>query len=134
MLEQGLSCNPRPPIHARSRAILTLTLALPLHVRSSQVIVSALRTPIGKAGKAFGQTTPDTLLKQLFEGMLSQTGVNPGEMGEVTVGNVQLAGSYAGGARQAQLEAGFPFTVPVHSVNRQCSSGLQAVASVASAM
>merc|ERR1711871_296909 len=98
------------------------------------VIVSALRTPIGKAGKAFGETTPDTLLKQLFEGMISQTGVDPAEMGEVTVGNVQLGGSYAGGARPAQLEAGFPFTVPLHSVNRQCSSGLQAVASVASAI
>lgn len=95
------------------------------------VIVSALRTAIGKAKRgSFKDTTPDELLKAVLEA--TTVGVDKSTLGEVTVGNVQLGGAYAGPARMAQLRAGFPETVPLHSINRQCSSGLQAVASVAS--
>jgi len=60
--------------------------------------------------------------------------MGPKEVGDVIVGNVQLGGAYAGPARMAQLRAGFPVEVPLHSVNRQCSSGLSAVAAVANAI
>jgi len=50
----------------------------------------------------------------------------------VIVGNVSTVGAYAMPARAAQLRAGFPVEVPLRTVNRQCSSGLQAVASIAS--
>jgi acetyl-CoA acyltransferase 1 len=99
------------------------------------VIVSALRTPIGRAKKGiFKDTMPDDLLKVVLEGVVKQSGINPKEVGDVMVGNVQLGGAYAGPARMAQLRAGFPVDVPIHSVNRQCSSGLQAVAHVANAI
>jgi acetyl-CoA acyltransferase 1 len=99
------------------------------------VIVSALRTPIGRAKKGiFKDTMPDDLLKAVLEGVVKQSGINPKEVGDVMVGNVQLGGAYAGPARMAQLRAGFPVDVPIHSVNRQCSSGLQAVAHVANAI
>lgn len=97
------------------------------------VIVSALRTPIGKARKgAFKDVTPDDLLKAVFEATLSQTKVDPKELGDVVVGNVQTSGSYSLPSRTAQFRAGMPESVCVRSVNRQCSSGLQAVASIAS--
>ena len=91
----------------------------------------ALRTAIGKARRgSFKNTTPDDLLKAVLEA--ATEGVDKSLLGEVTVGNVQLGGAYSGPARMAQLRAGFPETVPLHSLNRQCSSGLQAVASIAS--
>jgi acetyl-CoA acyltransferase 1 len=99
------------------------------------VIVSALRTPIGRAKKGiFKDTMPDDLLKVVLEGVVKQSGINPKEVGDVMVGNVQLGGAYAGPARMAQLRAGFPVDVPIHSLNRQCSSGLQAVVHVANAI
>lgn len=97
------------------------------------VIVSALRTPIGKARKgAFKDTTPDDLLKAVFDATLEKTKINPAVLGDVVVGNVQTVGSYSLPARTAQFRSGMPESVCVRSVNRQCSSGLQAVASIAS--
>ena len=99
------------------------------------VIVSALRTAIGKARRGgFAETTPDELLKAVFEATMERSKVPYSEVGNVTVGNVQMGGSYAGSARMAQLRSGFPVTVPLNSVNRQCSSGLQAIADVAGAI
>lgn len=97
------------------------------------VIVSALRTPIGRARKgAFKDTYPDDLLLAVFKGVIDQSKVDPKVLGDVVVGNVQTVGSYSLPARTAQFRAGFPETVGVRAVNRQCSSGLQAVASIAS--
>jgi acetyl-CoA acyltransferase 1 len=99
------------------------------------VIVSALRTAIGKAGKgAFKDTTPDTLLRGVLRATMERTGVKHEHVGDVCVGNVQMAGSYAGPGRMAMFEAGFPETVPMYAVNRQCSSGLQACANIAASI
>mmetsp|Transcript_15234 Transcript_15234/g.17251 ORF Transcript_15234/g.17251 Transcript_15234/m.17251 type:complete len:438 (+) Transcript_15234:85-1398(+) len=97
------------------------------------VVVSALRTAIGKARKgAFKDTTPDDLLTAVFKAVVEQGKVDPKELGDVVVGNVQTVGAYSLPARTSQFRAGFPETVGVRAVNRQCSSGLQAVASIAS--
>jgi len=99
------------------------------------VVVSALRTPICRAKKGgFKDTYPDDLLKAALEGVVKQSNIDPKVVGDVVVGNVQLGGAYAGPARMAQLRAGFPVDVPIHAINRQCSSGLQAVAHVANAI
>lgn len=99
------------------------------------VIVSALRTAIGKARKgAFKDTTPDTLLRGVLKATMDRTGVKHTDVGDVCVGNVQMAGSYAGPGRMAMFEAGFPETVPMYAVNRQCSSGLQACANIAASI
>merc|ERR1719269_524843 len=99
------------------------------------VVVSALRTPIGRAKKGiFKDTMPDDLLKAVLEGVVKQSGIAHKEVGDVVVGNVQLGGCYAAPARMAQFRAGFPVEVPLNCVNRQCSSGLQAVANVANAI
>ncbi|ETV94111.1 hypothetical protein H310_12126 [Aphanomyces invadans] len=99
------------------------------------VIVAATRTPIAKGKRgSFKDTTPDVLLRHVFEGLLAQTKIDPTMIGDVVVGNVLQQGSAAGGARMGQLCAGIPFSVPLSTVNRQCSSGLQAFANVASAI
>ncbi len=99
------------------------------------VVVSALRTAIGKARKgSFRDTTPDVLLSTVLKATVDKTKVPYDIIGDICVGNVQLGGSYAGPGRMAQFVAGFPETVPLSSVNRQCSSGLQACANIGSAI
>jgi len=100
---------------------------------SDVVIVSALRTPIARAKKGlFKNTTPDDLLKAVLEATLQRTKIDPSLIEDVVVGNVQTVGAYSMPARTAMFRAGIPYTASVRSVNRQCSSGLQAVASIAS--
>jgi acetyl-CoA acyltransferase 1 len=73
------------------------------------VIVSALRTAIGKARKgSFKNTTPDTLLSGILKATIERTGIDPLVLGDIAVGNVQMSGSYAGPARMAQFSAGMP--------------------------
>jgi len=96
------------------------------------VIVSALRTPIGKARKVFKDVTPDVLLRTVLEGVLKDSKVDPKLIEDLVVGNVQQSGAYSLPARTAAVLAGIPESCAVRSVNRQCSSGLQAVADVAS--
>ena len=96
------------------------------------VIVAALRTAIAKGMKGkFKDTTPDDILLPVFEAILNKTKVPPQSLGDVVVGNVQTVGAYATPARAAEIRAGIPYTVPLRTLNRQCSSGLQAVASIA---
>ncbi|RLN20552.1 hypothetical protein BBJ28_00013625 [Nothophytophthora sp. Chile5] len=103
----------------------------PVTPEEDVVIVSALRTPITKARRGgFKDTTPDVLLGHVLQAVLKQAKVNPALVGDIVVGNVLQPGAGAGMARMAQLAAGIPHTVPLHVLNRQCSSGLQAVANV----
>ena len=83
---------------------------------------------------AFKSTTPDDLLLAVLRATAVQSGVAPSEVQDIAVGNVQLSGAYAGPARMSMLRAGFPASVPLYTVNRQCSSGLQAVANIAASI
>ncbi len=97
------------------------------------VVVSALRTPIAKANRGqFKNTTPDDLLKAALEGVLKQSGIKPTDVDDIVVGNAQLQGAYSMPARESMFRAGFTETTSIRAINRQCSSGLQAVASIAS--
>lgn len=97
------------------------------------VIVSALRTAVCKAKRgAFKDTTPDDLLKAVLEATLKNVPSAPVQ--ECVIGNVGTMGAYAMPARVAQLRAGYSSDIPLRTVNRQCSSGLQAVADIASAI
>ncbi|XBI50192.1 hypothetical protein VPH35_113637 [Triticum aestivum] len=97
---------------------------------------SAYRTPICKAKRGgFKDTYPEDLLTPVLKAVLDKTGINPAEIGDVVVGTVLGPGSQrAIECRTSSLLAGIPETVPVRTVNRQCSSGLQAVADVAAAI
>ena len=67
----------------------------------------------------------------MLSATLEQTGLDPTKVQDVIVGNVQQSGAYAGPGRMAALRAGLPESVPFYAINRQCSSGLQAVANIA---
>ncbi|NP_001187475.1 3-ketoacyl-CoA thiolase, peroxisomal [Ictalurus punctatus] len=96
------------------------------------VIVHGLRTAIGRAKKgSFKDTTPDELLSAVMIAVLRDVGLSPDKLGDVCVGNVLQPGAGAVMARIAQFISGFPETVPVYTVNRQCSSGLQALLNIA---
>ncbi|KDO65879.1 hypothetical protein CISIN_1g0125222mg, partial [Citrus sinensis] len=69
------------------------------------------------------------------QAVIEKTRLNPSEVGDIVVGTVLAPGSTrAMECRMAAFYAGFPETVPLRTVNRQCSSGLQAVADVATAI
>jgi len=99
---------------------------------SDVVVVAAVRTAVTKAKKgAFKDTTPDELLKAVFEAVVKKAGVAPEKLGEVVVGNVQTIGSYVTPGRAAQIRAGIPAEVPFRTLNQQCASGLSAIALLA---
>jgi enoyl-CoA hydratase/3-hydroxyacyl-CoA dehydrogenase len=99
------------------------------------VIVAAARTAIGRAKKGgFNNTPIDDLLAVVIKKALQDAQpLKAEEVGDVVVGTV-LGSSAALQARTGMLLAGMPNTVPVRTVNRQCSSGLQAIVDVAAAV
>ncbi|KAL3936733.1 MAG: hypothetical protein SGARI_002429, partial [Bacillariaceae sp.] len=99
------------------------------------VIVSALRTPMCRARKgALAKVPPSTLVQTVLEATLKQTNIAPEHIQDVVMGNCLMPPSGFAGIRMAQLAAGIPADVPLKTINRQCSSGLQAVADVANAV
>ncbi|XP_071696821.1 3-ketoacyl-CoA thiolase 2, peroxisomal-like [Rutidosis leptorrhynchoides] len=100
------------------------------------VIVAAYRSPLCKSKRGgLKDTYPDDILAPVLKALIEKTNLNPAEVGDIVVGSVLGAGSQrASECRMAAFYAGFPDTVPVRTVNRQCSSGLQAVADVAAAI
>ncbi|CAH1790117.1 unnamed protein product [Owenia fusiformis] len=99
------------------------------------VVVSAKRTPICKAKRgSFKDTFIDDLLAAAFDGVLKDVNIDPKMIGDICVGNVSQPGVGALMARMAQFYVGIPETVPLSTVNRQCSSGLQAFMNIAGAI
>ncbi|KAJ7402090.1 3-ketoacyl-CoA thiolase B, peroxisomal [Pitangus sulphuratus] len=76
-------------------------------------------------------TTPDELLAAVMRAVLQDVNLRPEALGDICVGNVLQPGAGALIARVAQFLSGIPETVPCSSVNRQCSSGLQAIINIA---
>ncbi|KAJ8490394.1 hypothetical protein OPV22_012115 [Ensete ventricosum] len=100
------------------------------------VVVAAYRTAICKSKRGgFKDTYPEELLTAVLKALLDKTNLNPNDVGDIVVGTVLAPGAQrATECRMAAFYAGFPETVPVRTVNRQCSSGLQAVADVAASI
>ena len=97
------------------------------------VIVSTARTPIGKAYRgAFNNTNAPTLGGHAIQHAVLKAGVDPAEVEEVVMGCVLQEGSQGSNiGRLCALSAGLPVTTAAISINRQCSSGLMAIASAA---
>ncbi|MBA2287652.1 MAG: acetyl-CoA C-acyltransferase [Ktedonobacteraceae bacterium] len=93
------------------------------------VIVSTARTPIGKAFRgAFNKTHGATLGGHVIQHAVERAGVDPAEIEDVIMGCALPEGATGGNiARQAALRAGLPVSVGGATVNRFCSSGLQAI-------
>lgn len=92
------------------------------------VIIDGIRTPIGKHGGALADVRPDDLLALTYKALMERTGVDPGLLDDVYAGCGNQAGEdNRDVARMAVLLAGFPASVPGVTVNRNCSSALEAV-------
>jgi acetyl-CoA C-acetyltransferase len=94
------------------------------------VIVSTARTPIGKAYRgAFNDTQAQTLAGHAVENAVKRAGIDGAEVEDVIVGAALQQGSTGSNiARQAALRAGLPTSVSGMSLDRQCASGLMAIA------
>jgi acetyl-CoA C-acetyltransferase len=92
------------------------------------VLVDALRTPIGTAGRSLARLTAPDLAAPLvaaLAGRLAGHGIAPGDVRDVVLGNCTGPGGDV--ARVAALQAGLPVSVPGLTVDRQCGSGLAAI-------
>jgi len=97
-------------------------------------IVAATRTPVGKAPRGvFRNTRPDDMLAHVIRAVMAQApGVDPHQIGDAIIGcAMPEAEQGMNVARIGVLLAGLPDTVPGVTINRFCSSGLQAVAMAA---
>lgn len=94
------------------------------------VIVSTARTPIGKAHRgAFNATLTPTLASHAVKAAVARAGLEGPEIDDVVMGCVLTQGSGAPNiGRLAALRAGLPVTVAAQTIDRQCSSGLMAIA------
>ncbi len=97
------------------------------------VIVSTARTPIAKAYRgAFNDTQPQELMGHAIKEAIIRANVDSKEVEDVHVGAALQQGSTGGNiARQSAIRAGLPTSVPGMSIDRQCSSGLMTIASIA---
>jgi acetyl-CoA acyltransferase len=98
---------------------------------SEAVIVSAVRTPVGRAPKgALSTTRPDDLAAIAINAALDRIpALNKSEIDDVILGCAQPEGESGWNiARMASLRAGLPVEIPGATVNRLCSSGLEAIA------
>jgi acetyl-CoA C-acetyltransferase len=91
------------------------------------VIAAALRTAVGKFGGSLAKIPAADLGARVIKGLLTATGVPPGQVSEVIMGQVLTAGCGQNPARQAVLRAGLPDTVPGMTIGQVCGSGLKAV-------
>jgi acetyl-CoA C-acetyltransferase len=97
------------------------------------VIVSTARTPIGRAFRgAFNETQPQALAGHAIAEAVKRAGVDPAEIDDVIIGAaIQQGAQGFNVARQSALRAGLPESVPAMSLDRQCSSGMMAIATAA---
>ena len=99
------------------------------------LIVSAVRTPVGRAGGALADVRADDLAAIAVRGAVDRVSFDPARLDDVILGCTNQAGEdNRNVARMAALLAGFPVDVPGQTVNRLCGSGLQAIASAAQAI
>jgi acetyl-CoA C-acetyltransferase len=94
------------------------------------VIVSTARTPIGKAFRgALNNTEGATLFGHAISHAVSRAGIEGAEVEDVVMGSALQQGATGGNiARKALLRAGLPVSVAGTTIDRQCASGLQAIA------
>jgi 3-oxoadipyl-CoA thiolase len=102
---------------------------------SRPVILSAVRTPVGRYGGALAQVRPDDLAAAAIGAAVERAGVEPDEIEDVYFGAANQAGEdNRNVARMAALLAGLPESVAGVTLNRLCASGLSAVVSACHAV
>ena len=94
---------------------------------TTPVILSAVRTPIGRYLGGLSSFTAPQLGAMVIREAVSRAGVDPAAVEEVIMGQVVQGGSGQAPARQALIHAGLPATIPALTINKVCGSGLKAV-------
>lgn len=95
------------------------------------VIVSGLRTPLGKAGGKLASLHAVDLGVQTIRDLLAHSPVSAKVLDQMIIGNVIQPAEAANVARVIGIRSGIPRTVPAHTVHRNCASGMQAVTDAA---
>ncbi|KAL3432366.1 Thiolase, N-terminal domain-containing protein [Aspergillus tetrazonus] len=100
------------------------------------VLLSAVRSPITRAFKGgFRDSHPEDLLIPILQASLQRANISPDSVNDVLIGNVLAELGFAKTGRTALNAAGFnPTKTTFHTVNRQCSSSLQAITHIAHAI
>ncbi len=93
------------------------------------VIIEGLRTPYAKSGTVFKDVPAVDLGAAVLKEVVTRTGIDRELIDEVIVGNAGMPAEAANIARVIALRAGIPERIPAYSVQRNCASGMQAVAS-----
>ena len=102
---------------------------------SRAVVLSAVRTPVGRYGGGLSGVRPDDLAALAIAAAVERSGVEPGEIEDVYFGCANQAGEdNRNVARMAALLAGLPQTVAGVTLNRLCASGLSAIVSAGHAI
>ena len=94
---------------------------------TTPVIVSAVRTPIGRYLGGLSSFTAPQLGAMVIRDAVTRAGVDPSEVEEVIMGQVVQGGSGQAPARQALIHAGLSAAIPALTINKVCGSGLKAV-------
>jgi acetyl-CoA C-acetyltransferase len=92
------------------------------------VIVAAARTPIGKFGEAFKEMRAHQLAAVVITEVLHRANLSGEQLDDVILGDCVQCPDEANTARTAALKAGIPVEVPAVTIQRQCSSAMQALA------
>jgi len=90
------------------------------------VIISAVRTPIGKYGKMFSEIKATELGSIAVKAAVERSGISPNDVEECIMGNVISAGLGQNPARQAAVYGGLPVEIGSFTVNAVCGSGMKA--------
>ena len=99
------------------------------------MVLSAVRTPVGRYGGVLAEVRPDDLAAQVISAAVERAGVRAGEIEDVYLGCANQAGEdNRNVARMAALLAGLPDSVAGVTLNRLCASGLSAVVAAAHAI
>merc|ERR1712098_285 len=124
-----LSSDPRPnPIPTNATSLLRKS-------PDDVVVTCALRTPFTKGGKGLlKDTMAADLLAHTFTNLVQRSKIDPALVEYIATGCVLAPGGGATEYRAAALVAGFPESTALKSLNRQCSSGLQACVDIANAI
>jgi len=122
-----------PATNGIPAALVEALTSSPMASEREIVILEARRSAVTRAKRGnFKTVKADQLLAGVLSGLMDSPGlkgrVSRGDVSDIVVGNCLQPGGGQGMARMAAFEAGFPYATSVATTNRQCSSGLQALA------
>lgn len=98
-------------------------------MKDNYVIVSAVRTPIGRFGGSLKDIDSGRLGSIVISEAIKRAGIGASQVDEVILGEVRQTTESSNVARVAALRSGIPIDKPAFTVNRLCASGMQAIAS-----